>query len=117
MKFEGGEDQMEMLREIAENILDPVFLVDRQFNVWYFNRAFEATVGVRMSSKRYKDRPCHELLNLSICKTACVMKQAVEARQNIRLAEIPGLTAGGDNKNYHINAIPVTNAEGNPFGA
>lgn len=117
MKFDGREDQLELLREIADNIADPVFLVDRAFNVWYFNRAFEGAVGVRMSSKRYKDRPCYELLGLSICKDSCVMKQAVSSKQNVRLAEIRGTVASGDNKNFHINAIPVEGASGTPFGS
>ncbi len=117
MKFDGSEQQLEMLREIADNILDPVFLVDRGFNVWYFNRAFETTVGVRMNSRRYKDRPCYELLGLGVCKDNCVMKQAVATKQNVRLAEIPGKPAGGEEKNFHINAIPVSNEQGTPFGA
>ena len=117
MRFDGREEQLEILREIADNIADPVFLVDRQFNVWYFNRAFEAAVGIRMSSRRYRDRPCHELLGLSICKDNCVMKQAVETQQNVRLAEIPGINANGEDKNFHINAIPLINSEGVPFGS
>ena len=117
MRFDGSEAQLSMLREIAESLSDPVFLVDKAFNVWYSNRAFEQAAGVRMSSKRYKDAPCYELLGLSICKSNCVMKQATSAQKNIRLAEIAGLNAGGEKKNFHINAIPLENAQGNAFGA
>ncbi len=117
MKFDGRADQLEMLREIADNIPEPVFLVDRGFNVWYFNRAFEQAVGVRMNSKRYKDRPCYELLGLSVCKNDCVMKNAVANNHTVNLAEIPGNVAGGELKNFNINAIPVQNAQGTPFGA
>jgi PAS domain S-box-containing protein len=117
MRFDGRPETLETLREISENILDPVFLVDRGFNVWYANRAFEHAVGVRMSSSKYKDRPCHELLGLTICKDACVMKQAVAQNKTVRLAEIAGKVASGDLKNFHINAVPVTNAEGQPFGS
>jgi PAS domain S-box-containing protein len=117
MRFDGRPETLEMLREIAENIVDPVFLVDKGFNVWYYNRAFEQAVGVRMSSRQYKDRPCHELLGLSICKDACIMKQAVSQKKAVRLAEIVGRTAGAEDKMFHMNAVPVTGGDGNPFGA
>ncbi len=106
-----------MLREIAENLADPVFLVDKAFNVWYHNRAFEMAVGVRMSSRRYQGMLCHQLLNLEICANNCVMKRAVESRQNVRLAEIAGTTITGDHKNFHIHAVPVVNASGAAFGS
>ncbi len=117
MRFDGRPETLELLREIAEAIVDPVFLVDKAFNVWYYNRSFEQTVGVRMNSRQYRDRPCYDLLGLTICKTACVMKQAVATGKNVRLAEILGHTAGGEAKTFHINAVPVTGADGQPFGS
>lgn len=117
MRFDGSEAQLSMLRELAESLTDPVFLVDKAFNVWYSNRAFEQAAGVRMGSKKFKDAPCYELLGLDICKNNCVMKQAVATQKNVRLAEIGGLNAGGERKNFHINAIPLENAQGHAFGA
>jgi PAS domain S-box-containing protein len=117
MRFDGSEAQLNMLRELAESLTDPVFLVDKAFNVWYSNRAFEQAAGVRMGSKKFKDAPCYELLGLDICKNNCVMKQAVAAQRNVRLAEIAGLNAGGEKKNFHINAIPLENNHGTAFGA
>lgn len=117
MRFDGSEAQLSMLREIAESLTEPVFLVDKAFNVWYSNRAFEQATGVRMSSKKFKDKPCHELLGLDICKENCVMKQAIAAARNVRLAEIGGTNAGGERKNFHINAIPLETAQGTGFGA
>jgi hypothetical protein len=117
MKFTGSEEQLEILREIADNISDPVFLVDRMRNVWYFNRAFEAAVGVRMNSKRYRERPCSELLGLDICGASCCMLEAINGGQTTRLAEIHGHVAGGDDRNFQITAVPVANASDKPFGA
>lgn len=117
MKFDGTEEQLEMIREIAESLTDPVFLVDKAYNVWYHNRAFEALVGIRMSSRRYKGAPCHKLLGLKICGDACVMRQAVQTRQDVRLAEIEGTTANGESHNFHITAVPVFNTQGAAFGA
>ena len=112
-----GPTQTEVIREIAENLSDPVFLVDRSFNVWYFNRAFQDAVGVRMASRRYKDKPCHELLGLTICQNDCVMKQVIHSNKPASLAEITGETAAGLFRNFHINAIPLVNPQGNAFGA
>ena len=117
MRFDGREEQLETLREVADNIFDPVFLVDRSFNVWYYNRAFESAVGVRLSSKRFQHKQCHELLGLRTCANNCVMKHVVDSNQRLALAEIPGMVASGEHRNFHINAIPVTNSQGNPFGA
>lgn len=117
MQFEGSSEQIDILREISDNLSDPVFLVDRAFNVWYSNRAFDGAIGVRMNSRRYQSRPCHELLGLDICEKACVMNQAIESGRNIRLAEIEGVPVGGERRHFHINAIPLTRKSGDSFGA
>ena len=57
------------------------------------------------------------LLGLDICKTGCVMKQAIAAGQTVRLAEIGGTTADGERHAYHISAVPLTNEAGSTFGA
>ncbi|MFC1610765.1 DUF4388 domain-containing protein [Myxococcota bacterium] len=117
MRFDGSEGQLEMLREIADVLPDPVFLVDRALNVWYHNRPFELATGVRMRSRRYKGLPCRDLLGLEICTSTCVLKQAVETTQPVRLAEIAGHTAGGERRVFNINAIPVCRNDGVTFGA
>ena len=117
MRFDGTEEQIQIIREIAESLTDPVFLVDRAFNVWYYNRAFEGAVGIRLTSRRYKGAPCHQLLGLTICKDACIMKQAADTAQTVRLAEIAGTNAGGVQMNFHITAIPLLKADGGAFGA
>jgi PAS domain S-box-containing protein len=117
MKFDANPEQLDILREIAENLHDPVFLVDRNLNIWFYNTAFEMAVGVRMSSRKYKGKTCKELLGLEICETNCVMKKAAESMQNVRLAEIRAETIGGDKKNFHINAVPVVSSTGAAFGA
>ena len=117
MRFDGTEEQLEVVREISEGLTDPVFLVDRNFNVWHYNRAFEAVVGIRLGSRRYKGAPCHQLLGLTICKDHCVMKQAVESNETVRLAEIDGRNSAGEDHTFHITAIPLTKADGVAFGA
>ena len=117
MRLDGREEQLELIREIANSLSDPVFLVDKARNVWYHNRAFEALVGIRLSSKRYKGSPCNELLGLEICEKDCVMRKAVESLQDIRLAEIAGTTANGERHNFHVTALPVINSAGSAFGA
>ena len=117
MRFNGSQDQIDILREVAENLAEPVFLVDKAHNVWLYNRAFEALVGVRMSSRRYEVQPCHALLGLDICRDSCAMMRAVESGQNVRLAEISGTTADGERHTVHINVVPLTNEAGGSFGA
>lgn len=116
MRFDGTSEQLDLLREIADSLSDPVMLVDRAHNVWYHNRAFEAIVGIRLSSRRYKGAPCHKLLQLATCKENCIMQQAVETKQIVRLAEIAGTTADGEPHNFNVNAVPLENSTGTMFG-
>ena len=117
MLFDGTPEQLDVIREIAENLNDPVFLVDKAFNVWYSNAAFDAGVGVRAKSRRYAEMPCHKLLNLEICAERCVMRQVTSEQRSVRLAEIVGDTIGGERKHFNVSAIPVINKSGAAFGA
>lgn len=117
VKLTGTEEQQDVLRHVIDKVMDPVFLVDKEFNVWLYNAAFEAAIGVPLEGSRFRALPCYQLLGLDICDNNCVMKRAIAEQGSVNEPAVQGFTAGERDVNFRVNAEPLYNNQDQPIGS
>jgi PAS domain S-box-containing protein len=69
------------LATVLDSIADGVFTVDDQWRITSFNRAAERITGVPREEALH--RHCYEVLQASICQTACALKRTLETGRQI----------------------------------
>ena len=101
----------------AEALIDSWFIVDADRNVVEFNRAFFSLLP-RQVARGLKGKKCYDVLELSICKEACIAGQCWREKRQVRLDEINGQPAGTEQPmRFVLSALPIVDDEGNPVGA
>ncbi len=106
------------VKSTLDVVVDSWFIVDNERNLVEFNRAFYSQLP-RSVARGLKGKKCYEVLNLDICKDACIAEQCWAGKRQVRLDEITGTIPGGDGKEqrYILSAVPIFDAEGNQIGA
>ena len=104
-------------KRVSSALVDSYFVVDRERRIVDFNRAFFALLP-RQLARGLKGKHCFDVLELNICKTACIAQQCWTDNHQIRLDEISGNIAGETRKlRFILSAVPITDEQGNHVGA
>lgn len=109
---------LQQFKQVADVIIDSYFVVDHERNIVDFNRAFFAMLP-RQVARGLKGKKCYDVLELNICKEACIADQCWKDRRQVRLDEITGRIPGADGgeMRFILSAVPIYDAGGNPVGA
>ncbi len=105
-------------KAVSDVIIDSYFIVDQDRNIVDFNRAFFSLLP-RQVARGLKGKKCYEVLELNICKDACIAHQCWKDKRQVRLDEIKGRVPGADTgeMRFILSAVPIMDANGNPIGA
>jgi PAS domain-containing protein len=109
---------LQQFKAVSDVIIDSYFIVDQDRNIVDFNRAFFSLLP-RGVARGLKGKKCYEVLELNICKDACIAHQCWKDKRQVRLDEIKGRVPGGDDveMRFILSAVPILDANGNPLGA
>jgi hypothetical protein len=103
-------------KQVSDAIIDSWFVVDNDRNIVDFNRTFFSMLP-RNVARGLKGKKCYEVVELNICKEACIAEQCWRDHRQVRLDEIKGSVAGGDEMRFILSAIPIYDGNGKPVGA
>ncbi len=106
-------------KRVAPAIIDSYFVVDHERKIVDFNRAFYAMLP-RQIARGLKGKKCFEVLELNVCRDACIAEQCWKEGRQVRLDEISGTIIGdaeAQKMRFILSAVPVTDAQGNHVGA
>jgi hypothetical protein len=104
-------------KPLAEAVIDPWFIVDRDRAIVEHNRAFYSLLP-RPVARGLKGKKCHEVLELDICKDRCIAEQCWREKRQVRLNEITGRPAQGERDlRFVLSALPIFDEAGNQVGA
>ena len=109
---------LQQFKAVSDVIIDSYFIVDQDRNIVDFNRAFFSLLP-RGVARGLKGKKCYEVLELNICKNACIAHQCWKDKRQVRLDEIKGRVPGGEEgeMRFILSAVPIMDANGNPLGA
>lgn len=109
---------LQQFKAVSDVIIDSYFIVDQDRNIVDFNRAFFSLLP-RGVARGLKGKKCYEVLELNICKDACIAHQCWKDKRQVRLDEIKGRVPGGEDveMRFILSAVPILDASGNPLGA
>jgi PAS domain-containing protein len=109
---------LQQFKAVSDVIIDSYFIVDQDRNIVDFNRAFFSLLP-RGVARGLKGKKCYEVLELNICKDACIAHQCWKDKRQVRLDEIKGRVPGGEDveMRFILSAVPIMDASGNPLGA
>jgi len=100
--------------EILHSLPDAVVTTDRQMRVNYFNLAAARLTGFR--PKEALGMYCKDILKSDICETECLVKRALDSRQNVFNVETTITTVIHERTNILINASLLTDSSGEVVG-
>lgn len=116
-------------KQVSEALIDAWFVVDNERNIVDFNRAFFGMFP-RNVARGLKGKKCYEVIELNICKDACIAHQCWRDKRQVRLDEINGHVVqtpgpggerggGGDQgeMRFILSAIPIYDTQGAQIGA
>ncbi len=104
-------------KRVASAIVDSYFIVDTERQIVDFNRAFFSLLP-RQLARGLKGKRCYEVLELNICKSACIAQQCWADNRHVRLDEISGSVVGEPKTlRFILSAVPITDEQGNHVGA
>ena len=103
---------------VSDAIIDSWFVVDHDRTIVEFNRAFFGMLP-RAVARGLKGKKCYEVLELNICKEACIAEQCWREKRQVRLDEIIGRVPGGEggDMRFILSGMPIYDAAGNAVGA
>jgi PAS domain-containing protein len=109
---------LQQFKQVADVIIDSYFVVDHDRNIVDFNRAFFAMLP-RNVARGLKGKKCYEVIELNICKDACIAHQCWKDKRQVRLDEIKGRIPGQEDSDlrFILSAVPVLDGSGDPVGA
>ena len=109
---------LQQFKAVSDVIIDSYFIVDQDRNIVDFNRAFFSLLP-RQVARGLKGKKCYEVLELNICKDACIAHQCWKDKRQVRLDEIKGRVPGAEagEMRFILSAVPIMDAQGNPIGA
>lgn len=108
---------LQQFKSIADVVIDSYFVVDNDRTIVDFNRAFFAMLP-RQVARGLKGKKCYEVIELNICKEACIAHQCWRDRRQVRLDEITGRVQGGEGEmRFILSAVPIYDGNGQQIGA
>ena len=111
---------IQQFKSTSDALIDSWFVCDAERRIVDYNRAFFA-IFPRQEARTLKGRTCAEVMNLSICKEACIANQCWREHRHVRLDEIDGKPIGQQEdaakRRYVLSAIPIFDDEGKQVGA
>ena len=108
---------LQQFKSTSDVIIDSYFIVDSERNIVDFNRAFFSLLP-RNVARGLKGKKCFDVLELNICKDACIAQQCWKDKRQVRLDEIKGRIPGQEGEmRFILSAVPILDAGGNPIGA
>jgi PAS domain-containing protein len=105
-------------KQVSDSIIDSWFVVDNERNIVEYNRAFFGMLP-RAVARGLKGKKCYEVLELNICKEACIAQQCWRERRQVRLDEIKGRVPGAETgeMRFILSGLPIYDQNGNTVGA
>lgn len=111
------EKFLSQFKGIADAIIDSWFVVDADRTIVDYNRAFFALLP-RQVARGAKGKKCYEVLELDICKERCIAQQCWRDQRQVRLDEIAGRPAQGEQAmRFILSALPILDEQGKVVGA
>jgi two-component system, NtrC family, sensor kinase len=98
------------LKRVLEGAVDAAIILDQQHRVLYRNPAYDTYTGRRpreVASLAQGGTPCHELFNLEICQSNCIMRRAVEVGKPLRMHEIKAKRGDGEDLTLIVTSTPL----------
>jgi two-component system, NtrC family, sensor kinase len=102
--------KLEDLKRVLEGAVDAAIILDQQHRVLYRNPAYDAYTGRRpreVAALAQGGTPCHELFNLEICQSNCIMKRAVDVGKPLRMHEIKAKRGDGEDLTLIVTSTPL----------
>jgi len=112
MMKETGEDRF--LATVLDSIADGVFTVDEGWRITSFNRAAERITGVER--REALGRHCYEILQASICQSACALKRTLESGQPILDQPVDIIDSSGRRIPISISTAVLRDRKGRVVG-
>ena len=102
------------LATVLDSIADGVFTVDDQWRITSFNRAAQRITGVpRDEALR---RPCYEVIQTSICQSACALKRTVETGEPVIDQPVDLIDSSGRRIPISVSTAVLRDAKGRMVG-
>ena len=90
---------LEQIKQLLEGSVDAAVVLDRDRRVLYYNRAYEASTGLRgrqLAQKVAAGAHCYEVFPLEICQHDCLGCKARDAGRALRVDEIKAVRGDGE---------------------
>jgi PAS domain-containing protein len=111
------DDFLRNFKQFADVITDSYFVVDAERNIVDFNRAFFAMLP-RTVARGLSGKKCYDVVEHSICKSACIAQQCWQSGRHVRLDEISSRVAQGTGTmRFILSSMPILDANGQAVGA
>jgi PAS domain S-box-containing protein len=106
---------LEQLKQLLEGSVDAAVVLDTERRILYYNRAYEASTGLRgrqLAQKVAAGAHCYEVFPLEICQNDCLGCKARDAGRSLRVDEIKAVRGDGEEMTFIVAAVPVTLGNG-----
>jgi PAS domain S-box-containing protein len=106
---------LEQIKQLLEGSVDAAVVLDTDRRILYYNRAYEASTGLRgrqLAQKVAAGARCYEVFPLEICQTDCVGCRARDVGRAVRVDEIKAMRGDGEELTFIVAAVPVTLHDG-----
>jgi PAS domain S-box-containing protein len=106
---------LEQIKQLLEGSVDAAVVLDTDRRILYYNRAYEASTGLRgrqLAQKVAAGARCYEVFPLEICMTDCVGCRARDVGRAVRVDEIKAMRGDGEELTFIVAAVPVTLLDG-----
>ncbi len=102
--------KLDDLKRVLEGAVDAAIILDQQHRVLYRNPAYDAYTGRRpreVAALAQAGTPCHQLFNLEICQSDCIMRRAVGVGKPLRMHEIKAKRGDGEDLTLIVTSTPL----------
>ncbi len=102
--------KLDDLKRVLEGAVDAAIILDQQHRVLYRNPAYDAYTGRRpreVAALAQAGTPCHQLFNLEICQSNCIMRRAVDVQKPLRMHEIKAKRGDGEDLTLIVTSTPL----------
>lgn len=112
-----GKIDIDGLKQLAQLVTDPLFVVDAERRILHANETFEALFPDPVAESLRGSR-CFDVLKLEVCKDQCLALRAIRQGGRVEQQPVHGcVVANGAELVLHASAVPVDYLEGVPVGA
>jgi PAS domain S-box-containing protein len=106
---------LEQLKQLLEGSVDAAVVLDPERHILYYNRAYEASTGLRgrqLAQKVAAGAHCYEVFPLEICQHDCLGCKARDVGRSLRVDEIKAVRGDGEEMTFIVAAVPVVLEDG-----